>query len=345
MSDFFGIIYYPGVCGVTNPDFAHPVLVNMTETTPAIEPHAQPADVSGDGTQYHFPVTATSTGNATRKHSQTHWKRAWRVNGWGTGGVSGEFLAGVGRQYVSTGVSEPYDVSVSFSFTLTESVPEKRMVDSIVIAAGSTVANTIFHLGTGNTGELTTNYGAAAAAGPIGPWKFPEITDSPTVIGTVTAATWTAFSNTGGADISVDILLDISVSAFGNSSVLRYEDEDGNWQYVSIFWLDITGTLRLDEALPDGYFLEILNEPVGERNPDVPGEFDSASHFASTDHGRITVTTDTAVAVGSVTFASDYSLSPDPTIYTAPGAPTQRWVSAAVEFTDPVDTIVPPQNP
>jgi hypothetical protein len=355
MPNFIALIYYPGVVGVVNPDFAHPVLVDMAETTPPLEPYAQPADTDGQGTIYHFPVTATATGNDPKLHSETHWHRAWSINGWETIRIQGSVAVAtdVGRDSNAS----PYTPSASFDFTLTGAIDEKRMVDSIAIAAGSTAANTIFHLGTGNTGELVTNYGAAAAVGSIGPWTFYGLSETPTVLGlTATFKTMTAYdTNFVGGDVTRDLKMEISASVRGNSSVLRYVDGNGDWQFVSIFELALYAEIDYGDALPSGYAWE---GPDGSRNPDEtpsPG----GSGYCSTNLSSIPGADSGNTSVGDCNFTSTESLTPDPLIYEdestdlwavpwleadhIPADPYQPavWTSVLVEFTDPSYNTVP----
>jgi hypothetical protein len=356
MSDFWGIIYYPGVCGVINPSFAHPVLVDMAETTPPLEPYAQPANVNGDGTIYCFAVPATSDGSGVEKHSETHWHRSWSVNGWRKINVGGRVRVAtdVGREDNDS----PYTPEAAFNFTLSGSILGKRMADSIAIAAGSTDASTIFHLGAGNTGELITNYGAAGAAGSLGPWTFYGLNESPTVLGlTSSFKTMTAYDANNPANTTTrDLSMRISMSVRGNSSVLRYLDGDGNWQFVSIFEAALYAAIDYGEALPSGYAWE---GPDGSTNPD---ETPSAggSGYCSTNLSSIADGDSNNTSVGYCVLTSTESLSPNPSVFQdqstdlwavpwydydhIPADPYQPavWRDVLIEFDEPEYASPPP---
>jgi len=350
--------YYPGVEPVTNALFAHPQLVDMAELS--IEPFAQPADVDGQGTIYHFPVSGDVAGNDPKLHSETHWHRACRTWAWKEVAISGTVKIATEAGRASNATAYTHDIP--FSFVLTESdIPDKHMVDSLTIAGGTYPKASIAHVGTIAGGELVTNADKAGALGSLGYWRFAELTNTPTLKYTTLVTTVTAYDSTGvDSDISVEIVCNIFVSAFGNSSVLRYNDETDNWQWVSIFLLYMSAELAYDSELPSGFFVV---GPDGSRDPDNIPLLNTVAVACSTSLDAISEDTSTTTDVGSCVFDSTESLSPDPLIYEnkdtmsidvpwyydGTGTPTtvQRgvWTSVLVEFNEPLLSVVPPQNP
>jgi len=360
-TDFIAFIYYPGVTDIEHPDYAHPTLVDMAELS--LEPYAQPGDTTHQGTIYHFPVTGDASGNDPKLHSATHWKRAWSLNGFKQVQIQGSvrIATEAGREDNTTA----YTPEIAFDFTLNESdMPDKHMVDSIAInGTGEYTIASIAHIGDVQGGELVTNSNRAGSEGSIGPWRFAELTDTPVVKSTVLANTWTAYDTNAipAGDVTVNIVCDIAVSIYGNSSVLRHDKDSDSWLWVSVFWLTLQATLRLEEALPDGYVLEGCD---AERNPDITPQIQGSSGMCSTSLIALGEDTTTADDVGSVVFESTQSLSPNPLIYQAPsttvsidvpwdsfgtGTPTtvplSQWTDVLVNVTEELLNIVPPQNP
>jgi len=354
-SNFLALIYYPGVIGKASVDYAHPVLVGMEEL--GLNPYAQPANTSTVGTSYCFAVAGNNPGNDPKEHSETHWHRAWRAWAWRRVRVQGNVIIATeaGREDNATA----YTPVIPFDFILTESdIPDKKMSESCMISgAGTYPIASIAHLGDASGGALVTNANMQGAQGSLGDWRFAGLGDS-SVKYTTTVTTVTAYDANfpPGPDIDVEIVCDFYVSASGNSSVLRYVDADGNWQWVSLFVLGISAALRLDSELPSGYFIE---GPDGSRNPDIPPTLNTTAVSCSTNLSNIGEDTTSAVDVGSVNIASTESLSPDPPIYESTetmtidvpwlgdgtGTPTtaQRgvWSGALVTISDPLYAVRP----
>ncbi len=345
---------YPGIIPIMKSPFAHPILVDMSELS--LEPFAQPADTTNQGTLYHFKITGGG-GTATKDHNETHLHRALVTVGWNSLRVFGQFSTPCDAWRDNNAISAQTP-SIPFDFTIDGgSISDKNIADAFALSAPD--PDPTLHAGEGTNGELVSN-GTNFIEPNLGVWTFYGLSSTPAVIGTVVnAGVVTGYDAITLATTPLDVIATFSLSIRGNSSVLRYADTD--WQYVSIFELILTIELSIDN--PDGLALQ---GPDGSQNPDEqPSQTFALTTFSTNiGIGGLNSDTDGVGDCGQVDVDSTESMSESPHIfivttdgieannYTVPwteavhGAGTENVYAVPegncdAEITDPVYAVMP----
>jgi len=302
-------LLYPGVLPVQSPSFAHPCYVDAAEI--GINPYAPPANTSNQGTTVHFSTTGDLPGVNQNGFCTTRFNSAWKIVGW----ESIRFQGTVKLACVAVGRDDntsPYSPEVTFDITVTGSVADKAMTDSLRMSgAGTYPANAVAHVGDVGFGELLTNANMSGANGSLGPWVFGGLSDTFTDIGApVYFMDWITYDP---SNISVTettyLSLQFSARIAGNSSVLRYEDGDGNWQYPCVFFLELKARIVYTPTT-----FAFFEGPDGSRNPDTNPGPPTEDGNCSTDLPTVSADS-SATNVGYVTITSTQSLSPDPYVF------------------------------